>query len=155
MKLIAYSAVIAPLVILPLTAVAVLTDAGRGLLYNPDFPFTTIYNPGAHGFTEVPYAYTSATANNGQNFAGLGANNPFYNIMLSIAMMVGRFGLAILALALAGLFMQQKRKPVTTGTMPTDTFLFALLTIGTVLIIGALNYFLALALEPLIEHLLL
>ena len=70
-------------------------------------------------------------------------------------MMVGRFGLAIPALALAGLFAQQKGKPVTTGTMPTDTLLFALLTIGTVLIIGALNYFPALALGPLIEHLLL
>jgi K+-transporting ATPase ATPase A chain len=144
--------VLAPLAILPLTALAVVTKPGQGSLYHPDFPFTTIYNPGAHGFSEVFYAYTSAFANNGQNFAGLGANNPFYNSTLALAMMLGRFGLAIPALALAGLFVQQKCKPFSLGTMPTDTLLFGGLTIGVVLIVGALNYIPALTLGPIIEH---
>jgi K+-transporting ATPase ATPase A chain len=144
MKVIALYAIIAPLTILPLAGVALLTDAGLAGL-------TT--NKGAHGLSEILVAYTTSMANNGQNFAGLSANTPFYNITTALAMMAGRFGLAIPALALAGLFAQQARKPVTEGTLPTDTALFAALTIATILIVGALSYLPVLALGPIVEHL--
>jgi len=146
MKLIALYAVIAPLTILPLTALAVVTDAGLAGL-------TT--NRGAHGLTEILVAYTTSMANNGQNFAGLGANSPFYNTTTAVAMVAGRFGLAIPALALAGRFAQQPIRPVTDGTLPTDTPLFAGLTIATALIVGALSYVPALVLGPITEHLAL
>ena len=106
---------------------ALVTDAGLAGL-------TT--NKGAHGLSEILVAYTTSMANNGQNFAGLSANTPFYNVTTALAMMAGRFGLAIPALALAGRFAQQPRKPVTDGTLPTDTPLFAGLTIATILIVG-------------------
>jgi K+-transporting ATPase ATPase A chain len=93
-------------------------------------------------------------ANNGQNFAGLSANSPFYNISTAVAMVAGRFGLAIPALALAGLFAQQARKPIRDGVIRTDTPLFGGLVIGAALIVGALSYFPALALGPIVEHLL-
>jgi len=146
MKLVALYTILAPLTVLPLAALALVTDAGLAGL-------TT--NKGAHGLSEILVAYTTSMANNGQNFAGLGANTPFYNITTALAMMVGRFALAIPALALAGLFAQQPRRPATEGTVPTDTPLFAMLTLGTVLIVGALSYFPVLALGPIIEHLAL
>jgi K+-transporting ATPase ATPase A chain len=146
MKLIALYAIVGPLAVLVLTAVAVVTDAGRAGL-------TT--NTGAHGFSEILVAYTSSMANNGQNFAGLSANSPFYNVSTAVAMVAGRFGLAIPALALAGLFAQQVRKPVRDGVIRTDTPLFGGLVIGAALIVGALSYFPALALGPIVEHLLL
>jgi K+-transporting ATPase ATPase A chain len=145
MKLIALYAIIGPLFVLGLTAVAVVTDAGRAGL-------TT--NTGAHGLSEILVAYTSSMANNGQNFAGLNANSAFYNISTALAMVAGRFGLAIPALALAGLFAQQGRKPIREGVILTDTPLFAVLVIGAALIVGALSYFPALALGPVVEHLL-
>ncbi len=101
------------------------------------------------------FAYASCFANNGQNFAGLGANTPFYNVTIALAMIAGRFGLAIPALALAGRFAQQQRRPPGHGTLPTETPLFGALVIGTILIVGALSYFPALALGPIVEHLLL
>jgi K+-transporting ATPase ATPase A chain len=146
MKLIGLYTVIAPLTILPLAALALVTDAGLAGL-------TT--NKGAHGLSEILVAYTTSLANNGQNYAGLSANSPFYNVTTALAMMAGRFGLAIPALALAGLFAQQTRKPVSEGTVPTDTPLFAVFTIATVLIVGALSYFPILALGPIVEHLAL
>jgi K+-transporting ATPase ATPase A chain len=146
MKLIALYAVMAPLALLSLTALALVTDAGRAGL-------TT--NKGPHGLSEILVAYTTSMANNGQNFAGLSANTPFYNISTVLAMMAGRFGLAILALALAGLFAQQQRRPLTDGTLPTDTPLFAGLLIATVLAVGGLSYLPVLALGPVIEHLML
>ena len=144
MKIIALYAVVAPLTILPLTALALVTDAGLAGL-------TT--NKGAHGLSEILVAYTTSMASNGQNFAGLSANTPFYNITTALAMMAGRFGLAIPALALAGRFAQQRRKPVTDGTLATDTPLFAALTLATVLVVGALGYLPVLALGPIVEHL--
>jgi len=132
----------APLVILSLTALALVTSGGPGL--------TT--NDGAHGFTEILYAYTSAFANNGQNFAGLSANSIFYNLTTAIAMVVGRFGLAIPALALAGLFAAQGRRPVTLGTLPTDGIEFGVLLGSTALIVGGLSFFPALALGAILEH---
>jgi potassium-transporting ATPase potassium-binding subunit len=155
MKLVALYTIVAPLVILPLTALAVVTDWGLGTLYRPGAAFATISNPGAHGFTQVLYAYVSAFANNGQNFAGLGANTPFYNVTLALAMIAGRFGLAIPALALAGRFAQQQRRPPGHGTLPTETPLFGAILIGTILLVGALSYFPVLAMGPIVEHLLL
>jgi K+-transporting ATPase ATPase A chain len=146
MKLIALYAVVAPLTILPLTALAVVTDAGLAGLAT---------NRGSHGLSEILVAYTTSMANNGQNFAGLSANTPFYNVTTALAMMAGRFGLAIPALALAGRFAQQGRKPVTDGTLPTDTPLFGVLTIASILIVGALSYVPVLALGPIVEHLAL
>ena len=145
MKLIALYAIIGPLFVLGLTAVAVVTDAGRAGL---------TMNTGAHGLSEILVAYTSSMANNGQNFAGLNANTAFYNISTAVAMVAGRFGLAIPTLALAGLFAQQGRKPIREGVILTDTPLFAGLVIGAALIVGALSYFPALALGPVVEHLL-
>jgi K+-transporting ATPase ATPase A chain len=145
MKLIALYTVIGPIVVLGLAAIAVATEAGRAGL-------TT--NTGAHGFTEILFAYASSMANNGQTFAGLSANSPFYNVSTAIAMVAGRFGLAVPALALAGRFAQQGRKPGRDGVLPTDTPLFAVLVIGAALVVGALSYVPALALGPIVEHLL-
>jgi len=146
MKLIVLYAVIPPLVVLPLTALAVVTQGGLAGL-------TT--NHGAHGLSEILVAYTTSMANNGQNFAGLSANTPFYNVTTAFPMIAGRCGLGIPALALAGLFAQQRRKPATGGALPTDTVLFGGLLIGIVLVVGALSYLPVLALGPFVEHLML
>jgi K+-transporting ATPase ATPase A chain len=130
--------------ILLCTAVAVLTKAGLVGL---------VTNTGAHGFTEILFAYASANANNGQNFAGLNANSSFYNLTTAITMMLGRFGLAIPALCLAGLFAAQQPSPDSAGTLPVTSFSFALLLTFTALIVSALSYFPALALGPILEHL--
>jgi potassium-transporting ATPase potassium-binding subunit len=146
MKLVALYTVLAPLVILPLAALALVTDAGVAGL-------TT--NKGPHGLSEILTAYTTSMANNGQSFAGLSANTPFYNVTTALAMIAGRFGLAIPALALAGRFAQQPRKPVTDGTLPTDSLLFGGLVTATVLVVGALSYLPVLALGPIVEQLAL
>ena len=134
-----------PVAILPFTAVAVLTKAGLSGL-------TT--NQGPHGFTEVLFAYTSCFANNGQIFAGLSANTPFYNLTTAAVMMAGRFALAIPALALAGLFAGQIRKQETESSVPTDTPLFATLLIVTVVAVSGLSFFPALTLGPFLEQVL-
>jgi len=144
MKLLMIYTLMGPVGILALTALAVTTGPGLAGL-------TT--NSGPHGFTEILYAYTSSFANNGQSFAGLSANSPFYNVTTAVAMVLGRFGLAIPALALAGRFAQQGRRPMDAGELPTDSLLFASVIIGTALIVVALTYFPALALGPIIEHL--
>jgi potassium-transporting ATPase potassium-binding subunit len=146
MKLIMLFAIAGPLSVLILTALAVITGPGLAGL-------TT--NDGPHGFTEIIYAYTSAFANNGQNFAGLSANSVFYNMTTALAMMAGRFGLAIPALALAGRFARQGRRPVTLGTLPTDTPAFGALVAATAVIVGGLSYFPALTLGPILEHLMM
>jgi potassium-transporting ATPase potassium-binding subunit len=146
MKLISLYALLGPATILLLTALAAVTAWGLAGL--------TI-NSGPHGLSEIVYAYASSLANNGQNFAGLNANTPFYNITTALAMMVGRFGLTILALALAGRLALQPRRPVSLGTLTTDTPLFAGWLMGIIVIIGGLSYLPVLALGPLIEHLLL
>ena len=143
-KLIALYTIIAPLGILPLVALALVTDVGLAGL-------TT--NKGPHGLSEILVAYTTSLANNGQNFAGLSANTPFYNVTTALAMVMGRFGLAIPALALAGRFARQPSRPASEGTLPTDTALFAALTIATILVVGALSYLPVLALGPLVEQL--
>jgi len=144
MKLIALYTLIGPVAILLLSAIAVVTGPGLAGL-------TT--NSGAHGLTEILYAYTSSWANNGQALAGLSANSPFYNATTAIAMLLGRFGLAIPALILAGFFARQTRRPMTPGKLRTDSLLFATVVTGTVLVVVALTYLPALALGPIIEHL--
>jgi K+-transporting ATPase ATPase A chain len=114
-----------------------------------------VFNPGAHGFSEVLYAFSSASNNNGSAFAGLGTNTPFYNIALAIAMLLGRFWLAIPVLAIAGSLVRKKKVPVTSGTLPTHTPLFISWLITVVIIVGALSFFPALSLGPLVEQLLM
>jgi potassium-transporting ATPase potassium-binding subunit len=144
--LIALYILIAGVVILPLTAWAVMAAAGRAGL-------TT--NTGPHGLTSIAFAYTSSFANNGQSFGGLSANSPFYNYTTSAAMLGGRFLLNLPALALAGTFAEQRRRGITSGSMPTDTGAFALLLIAMVLLIAGLNFLPLLCLGPVAEHMML
>jgi K+-transporting ATPase ATPase A chain len=125
------------------TAVAVATPSGKA----------TVFNPGAHGFSEVLYAFSSAGNNNGSAFAGLGANTPFYNTALGLAMFFARYWLAIPILAIAGSLAQKKIVPISSGTLPTHTPLFVTLLVSVVLIVGALTFLPALALGPIVEHL--
>ena len=143
MKMTAITILVTPILVLVLTAIAVSVDAGKA----------GIANPGAHGFSEILYAFTSAANNNGSAFAGLSANTPFYNIMTGIAMFFGRFLMIVPILAIAGSLSAKKRLAVTSGTLPTHGPLFVVLLIGTVLLVGALNYVPALALGPVVEHL--
>ncbi|MGB4947983.1 MAG: potassium-transporting ATPase subunit KdpA, partial [Candidatus Competibacter denitrificans] len=145
MKMMAIAILVTPLLVLGGAAVAVMTSGGQA----------GILNPGAHGFSEVLYAFTSAANNNGSAFAGLSANTPFYNVMLGIAMWLGRFGIIVPVLAMAGSLAAKKRLGETSGSLPTHGPLFVTLLIGTVLLVGLLNYVPALALGPVIEHLLL
>jgi len=135
----------APLFILPLTAIAVSTRAGLSGL--------TI-NGGPHGFTEILFAYASCFANNGQTFGSLSANTPFYNLTTMVAMMAGRFGSAIPALALAALFGRQRNTVPSRGTLPTDSFTFGALLTACLVTLVALSYLPALAVGPLLERLL-
>ena len=109
-------------------------------------------NTGPHGFSEIFYAYASATANNGSAFAGITANTPWYNASLGVAMLVGRFLVIVPLLAMAGALAKKAHVPASSGTFPTDTPTFAGLLIGVVVIVGALTYFPGLALGPLVEH---
>ncbi len=142
-KMISIAILVTPLLVLVGTAIALMTDAGRA----------GIANPGAHGFSEVLYALSSAANNNGSAFAGLAANTPFYNTLLGIVMWLGRFAIIVPVLAIAGSIAAKKRLEITAGTMPTHGPLFVVLLIGTVLIVGALTYIPALALGPIVEHL--
>ncbi len=144
MKMAALLILIMPLVVLGFTALAVVTAEGKA----------AILNPGPHGFSEILYAYSSQGNNNGSAFAGLGANNPFYNLTGGIAMLISRYWLAIPTLALAGSLVRKKKLPAGSGTLPTHTPLFVGWLIGIVIIIAALNFIPALALGPIIEHLL-
>jgi len=145
MKMSSIAILVTPLLVLVGTAVAVSLDAGRA----------GTANPGAHGFSEILYAFTSAANNNGSAFAGLSANTPLYNLMLGIAVWFGRFGVIVPVLALAGSLAAKKRIAVTGGTMPTHGPLFVVLLVGTVLLVGLLNYVPALALGPAVEQLML
>jgi K+-transporting ATPase ATPase A chain len=127
------------------TAIAVATSAARA----------AVYNPGAHGFSEILYAFSSAGNNNGSAFAGLSANSTFYNIALGLAMLFARYWAAIPALAIAGSLVQKKKVPVSAGTLPTHTSLFVIWLIVVVIIVGALSFLPALALGPLAEYLII
>ena len=145
MKLASVFILTTPFVVLIGTAVAVLTEAGKA----------GISNPGAHGFSEILYAFTSAGNNNGSAFSGLSANTVFYNVSTGLAMFIGRYWPIMAALAIAGSLAQKKRVPVTEGTMPTHGPLFVALLLGSILLIGVLTYVPALALGPIVEHFML
>ena len=127
------------------TACAVVSAPGQA----------SVSNPGPHGFSEILYAFSSAGNNNGSAFAGLGANTPFYNGMLGLAMLVGRFWVMLPVLAIAGSLAAKKKIPTGAGTLPTHTPLFVILLVAIVVVVGALSFFPALALGPIVEHLLL
>ncbi|WP_145505400.1 potassium-transporting ATPase subunit KdpA [Yersinia alsatica] len=143
MKMTALAILVTPTVVLLGTALALCTDAGRA----------GILNPGAHGFSEVLYALSSAANNNGSAFAGLSVNTPFYNLLLAAAMFLGRFGVILPVLAIASSLVAKKRQPAGNGTLPTSGPLFIGLLVGTVLLVGALTFIPALALGPVAEHL--
>ena len=145
MKMVSIAILVTPLLVLAGTAIAVMTVNGQA----------GIANPGAHGFSEILYAFSSAGNNNGSAFAGLSVNTPFYNVMLAVVMWFGRFGVIVPVLAIAGSLAAKKRIAVTVGTMPTHGLLFITLLIGTVLLVGLLNYVPALALGPVVEHFML
>ena len=145
MKMVSIVVLLTPLLVLLGTSIAVLSDAGKA----------GIANPGAHGFSEILYAFSSAANNNGSAFAGLTVSTPFYNWLLAIAMWFGRFGTIIPVLAIAGSLASKKRIAVTGGTLPTHGPLFVVLLLGTVLLVGALTYVPALALGPGVEHLIM
>ncbi|MEH6458565.1 potassium-transporting ATPase subunit KdpA [Chitinimonas sp. JJ19] len=143
MKMVSIAILITPLLVLGGTAVAVLLPQA----------LTSLWNPGAHGFSEALYAFSSAANNNGSAFAGISANTPFYNLALGLAMWFGRFGVLIPVLAIAGSLARKPKLAVSVGTMPTHGPLFVVLLVGTVLIVGALTYIPALALGPVVDHL--
>ena len=142
MKMASLLILIMPLTVLGFTALGLLMDAGKA----------SIFNPGAHGFSEVLYLFTSQGNNNGSAFGGINANTPFYNLTGGIAMLISRYWLAVPTLALAGSLVRKKMVPVSEGTLPTHTPLFIFWLIAVVLIVGALNFLPALALGPIVEH---
>jgi K+-transporting ATPase ATPase A chain len=145
MKMASLLILIMPIVVLGFTAVGVMTTAGTG----------SILNPGAHGLSEILYAFTSMGNNNGSAFAGLNVNTVFYNTTGGIAMLISRFWLALPTLALAGALARKKVVPVGHGTLPTHTPLFVVLLIGVIVMVGALTFVPVLALGPIVEHLLM
>jgi K+-transporting ATPase ATPase A chain len=145
MKMASLVILVMPIIVLGFTAIAVVTEAGT----------SSRLNPGAHGFSEILYAYTSQGNNNGSAFAGLNANTPFYNITGGLAMLISRFWLAVPTLALAGALARKKLVPAGRGTLATHTPLFIALLIGVVIMVGAMTFLPALALGPIVEHLLL
>jgi K+-transporting ATPase ATPase A chain len=142
-KMAMLAVLILPLSILGFSAIATVVDAG---LAGPA-------NQGPHGFSEILYAYTSATGNNGSAFAGLTASTMFYNVTIGFAMFIGRFLMIVPMLAIAGSLAAKKIVPVSAGTFPTHGPVFVGLVVGVILIVGGLTFFPALALGPLVEHL--
>jgi K+-transporting ATPase ATPase A chain len=145
MKMSSVAILVMPFIVLTGTAVAVSVAAGQA----------GVANPAAHGFSEILYAFTSASNNNGSAFAGISANTPFYNVALGLCMWLGRYWPIVAVLAIAGSLAAKKRVPVTAGTMLTYGPTFVILLIGTVLLVGALTFVPALALGPFVEHLMM
>jgi potassium-transporting ATPase potassium-binding subunit len=145
MKMASLLILIMPLIVLGFTALAVLIPAGQN----------AVSNPGPHGFSEILYAFTSQGNNNGSAFAGLGVNNPYYNVTGALDMLISRFWLAVPTLALAGSLVVKKKAPAGAGTLSTTSGLFILWLIGIIILVGALNFVPALALGPVIEHLMM
>jgi K+-transporting ATPase ATPase A chain len=143
MKMTSIVILVTPFLVLVGAAIAVMTEAGRA----------GVFNPGAHGFSEILYALSSVANNNGSAFAGLSANTPFYNSLLAVAMWFGRFAFIVPVLAIAGSLAKKKRIEPTAGTLPTHGPLFVAMLVGTVVLVGALTYVPALALGPVVEHL--
>jgi K+-transporting ATPase ATPase A chain len=134
-----------PAVILLPASVAVITKAG----------LAGISNPGPHGFSQILYAFTEASANNGSAFGGLNANAPFYNVTLALVMLFGRFLMKVPVLALAGSLVGKKAVPVSAGTFPTNGAIFVILLVGVIFIVAALTFFPADALGPIVEDLMM
>jgi K+-transporting ATPase ATPase A chain len=145
MKMAAIVLLVPLVVVLGGTALAVMLDTGRA----------SVANPGAHGFSEILYAFSSAGNNNGSAFAGLSANTPFYNTALGFAMLLSRFWIIVPVLAVAGALAAKKKVPASPGTLPTHTPLFVSFLIVVVLLVGALTFVPALALGPIVEHIVL
>jgi K+-transporting ATPase ATPase A chain len=145
MKMASIAILVMPLIVLVGTGIAVSVDAGKA----------GVANPGAHGFSEILYAFSSAGNNNGSAFGGLSANTPFYNVALGLVMWLGRFWPIVAILAIAGSLARKARLPPSAGTMPTHGPTFVILLIGTVLLVGALTFVPALALGPVVEHLMM
>jgi K+-transporting ATPase ATPase A chain len=145
MKMSSIAILVMPFIVLAGTAVAVSVTAGQA----------GVANPAAHGFSEILYAFSSASNNNGSAFAGISANTPFYNTALGLVMWLGRYWPIVAVLAIAGSLAAKKRVPVTAGTMLTYGPTFVILLIGTVLLVGALTFVPALALGPIVEHLIM
>ena len=143
MKMTSIAILVTPVLVLVGTAIAVMCAAGKA----------SVANPGAHGFSEILYAFSSAANNNGSAFAGISANVPFYNVMLGIAMWFGRFAMIVPVLAIAGSLAGKQRLQANAGTMPTHGLMFVFLLVSVVLLVGVLNYVPSLALGPVIEHL--
>jgi len=143
MKMLAVAVLVTPFLVLVGTAAAVLSVAGR----------SGVSNPGAHGFSQILYAFSSVANNNGSAFAGLAANTPFYNISTAVAMWFGRFVPLLAVLAIAGSLAAKKRRAPGLGTLPTHNLQFMVVLLGTVLVVGSLTYVPALALGPIIESL--
>jgi K+-transporting ATPase ATPase A chain len=135
-----------PLTILVLTAISVVS---------PGFGTSSITNPGPHGLSQILYAFTSGTGNNGSAFGGLSANTRWYNVTIGFATLIGRFFMIIPMLAIAGSLGRKKRVPPSSGTFPVTTPLFSALLVGVIVIVGALTFFPALSLGPIVEHLLM
>ncbi len=142
MKMASVAILLPPLVVLVGTAIAVMVEPGRA----------GMSNPGAHGHSEILYAFSSAGNNNGSAFAGLSANTPFYNTALGFAMLFSRYWLIVPVLAIAGSLAAKKTVPTSPGTLPTHTPLFVVLLMSVVLVVGALTFVPALALGPVVEH---
>jgi K+-transporting ATPase ATPase A chain len=151
MKMASLIILIPPSLVLLLTAAAVVSPGG---IYNTDGSLRPPNHPGPHGFSEILYACSSMGNNNGSAFAGLGANNVFYNVSGGIAMLISRYWLIVPTLAVAGSLARKKLVPAGPGTLPTHTPLFVTLIVGTVLLVGALTFIPALALGPIVEHLM-
>ena len=145
MKMAILAVLIPSATILVGSALAVVIPAGT----------SSIANPGPHGLSEILYAFASGAGNNGSAFAGLNANTVFYNVAISIAMLIGRFSVILAVLAIAGNMVTKKIAPAGAGTFQTTGGLFSGLLVGVVLIVGALTFFPALALGPIVEHLLM
>jgi potassium-transporting ATPase potassium-binding subunit len=143
MKMTSIVILVTPFLVLVGSAIAVMTASGKA----------GVFNPGAHGFSEILYALSSVANNNGSAFAGLSANTPFYNSLLAVAMWFGRFAFIVPVLAIAGSLAKKKRIEPTAGTLPTHGPLFVAMLVGTVVLVGALTYVPALALGPVVEHL--
>lgn len=142
-------------VILAILAPCAAILVGAGVSVVAPAALSSLANKGPHGFSEILYAFTSAAANNGSAFAGLNANTVYYNLVLAVVMFIGRFAIIVPVLAVAGSLAQKKYSPPSSGTFETDTFLFAILLVGVILIVGALTFIPALSLGPLVEHLMM
>ncbi len=142
--------------ILVFTAICVVAHTAKNGYWNPPgLPIANVNNSGPHGFSEILYAFSSASENNGSAFAGINVNTPWYNLLLGLAMLFGRFGFILPALAVAGSLAAKKKVPTTSGTLPTHGALFVGLLVGVVIVVGALTFFPALSLGPLVEYFLM